>query len=131
MAKSPAPVRETASDADRPLRILVAEDSEDSRFLLETYLSEAGHFADFVGNGELAVEKFRSGTYDLVLMDVQMPVLDGYAATQQIRAWERERAERGDSARLAACDARVRVPARSAETAKQQRLRRDQAHQVR
>jgi PAS domain S-box-containing protein len=92
VAKSPAPVRETASDADRPLRILVAEDSEDSRFLLETYLSEAGHFADFVGNGELAVEKFRSGTYDLVLMDVQMPVLDGYAATRQIRAWERERA---------------------------------------
>jgi PAS domain S-box-containing protein len=91
-AASAAPVREAASDADRPLRILVAEDSEDSRFLLETYLKEAGHLLDFAGNGELAVEKFRSGSYDLVLMDVQMPVLDGYAATRQIRAWEREHA---------------------------------------
>jgi PAS domain S-box-containing protein len=92
VATSAAPMREAASDADRPLRILVAEDSEDSRFLLETYLKGAGHLADFAGNGELAVEKFRSGSYDLVLMDVQMPVLDGYGATRQIRAWERERA---------------------------------------
>jgi CheY-like chemotaxis protein len=92
VAASAAPVCESASDADRPLRILVAEDSEDSRFLLETYLKEAGHLADFAGNGELAVEKFRAGAYDLVLMDVQMPVLDGYTATRQIRAWEREHA---------------------------------------
>jgi PAS domain S-box-containing protein len=92
VATSEAPVREADSDADRPLRILVAEDSEDSRFLLETYLNEAGHLADFAGNGEIAVQKFCSGSYDLVLMDVQMPVLDGYAATRQIRAWERERA---------------------------------------
>jgi PAS domain S-box-containing protein len=92
VATTAAPVRETASDADRPLRILVAEDSEDSWFLLETYLHEAGHLADFAGNGELAVQKFCSGSYDLVLMDVQMPVLDGYGATRQIRAWEREHA---------------------------------------
>jgi len=86
---SAAPVQEAVSDASRPWRILVAEDSEDSRFLLETYLKEAGHLADFASNGELAVTKFRAGSYDLVLMDVQMPVLDGYAATRQIRAWER------------------------------------------
>jgi CheY-like chemotaxis protein/HPt (histidine-containing phosphotransfer) domain-containing protein len=92
VAASAARVQEAASDSHRPLRILVAEDSEDSRFLLETYLKESGHLADFAGNGDIAVEKFRAGAYDLVLMDVQMPVLDGYAATRQIRAWEREHA---------------------------------------
>ena len=74
----------------RALRILVAEDSEDTRFLLETYLRDSGHQVDFVDNGEAAMEKFRSGSYDLVLMDVQMPVLDGYSATRGIRAWEAE-----------------------------------------
>ena len=41
-------------------------------------------------NGEIAVQKFQSGQYDLVLMDLQMPILDGYLATEQIRKWERE-----------------------------------------
>jgi CheY-like chemotaxis protein len=74
----------------RSLRILVAEDSEDTRFVLEAYLRDSGHQVDFAENGEAAVEKFRSGPYDLVLMDVQMPLLDGYSATHRIRAWELE-----------------------------------------
>ena len=88
-----------AADADAPaggpgrtLRILVAEDAEESRLLLEAYLKLSGHQADFAENGAEAVEKFPSGRYDLVLMDLQMPVMDGYAATRQIRAWELERA---------------------------------------
>jgi CheY-like chemotaxis protein len=45
---------------------------------------------DIAENGAIAVEKFKAGKYDLVLMDVQMPVMDGYTATREIRTWERE-----------------------------------------
>lgn len=45
-----------------------------------------------VGNGLLTLEKVKSKPYDLVLLDIQMPVLDGYAATKAIRQWEQEQA---------------------------------------
>jgi CheY-like chemotaxis protein/HPt (histidine-containing phosphotransfer) domain-containing protein len=73
------------------LRLLLADDSEDNVFLIQSYLQYAGCSADVAENGEVAVRKFRSGHYDLVLMDLQMPVMDGYAATRRIREWERER----------------------------------------
>jgi PAS domain S-box-containing protein len=72
------------------LRLLVAEDSEDNVFLIQSYLRHSGCSIDVAENGQVAVQKFRSGQYDLVLMDLQMPVMDGYAATQRIREWERE-----------------------------------------
>ena len=72
------------------LRILVADDSEENRFLVGEYLKELGCHLDFVENGQAAVGKFCSGAYDLVLMDLQMPVMDGYAATRRIRGWEEE-----------------------------------------
>ena len=77
--------------AEQQRKILVAEDSHDIRFVIEAYLKNSGHQVEFAANGAIAVEKFRSGRYDLVLMDVQMPVLDGYAATRLMRAWEKER----------------------------------------
>jgi CheY-like chemotaxis protein/HPt (histidine-containing phosphotransfer) domain-containing protein len=76
--------------AQLSLRLLVADDSEDNVFLIESYLRHSGCSIDVAENGEIAVQKFRSGQYDLVLMDLQMPVMDGYVATQRIRKWERE-----------------------------------------
>jgi CheY-like chemotaxis protein len=72
------------------LRLLVADDSEDNVFLIQSYLRQSGCSIDVAENGEIAVQRFRSGQYDLVLMDLQMPVMDGYVATQEIRKWERE-----------------------------------------
>ena len=70
------------------LRILVADDSEENRFLVAEYLRDMGRM-DFAENGRIAVEKFCAEHYDLVLMDLQMPELDGYSATREVRDFER------------------------------------------
>jgi PAS domain S-box-containing protein len=74
----------------RSLHILVADDNEDNRMLFQSYIMKTPHQLDLAENGAVAVEKFQSDTYDLVFMDVQMPVMDGYRATAMIRQWERE-----------------------------------------
>jgi CheY-like chemotaxis protein len=81
---------DAVSDGSPPLRILLAEDSPDNVLLIQSYLKASGWRADVAGNGEIAVRTFIAGTYDLVLMDVQMPVMDGYAAARKIREWEAE-----------------------------------------
>jgi len=72
--------------ARRSLRILLADDSEENRFLIRGYLKDSGCIVDEVDNGRHAVEQFKQGAYDIVLMDAEMPVLDGYSATREIRA---------------------------------------------
>ena len=69
--------------------ILLVEDNELNREIAQEILREYGFWVDPAENGAVAVEKIRTaapGSYDLVLMDVQMPVMDGYTATRQIRA---------------------------------------------
>jgi len=81
---------EPAAVSPTSLRILVVDDSEDSRFLVAESLSKLGCQLDYAENGQIAFDKFAAGAYDLVLMDLQMPAMDGYAATQRIRRWEEE-----------------------------------------
>ncbi|MDO9356174.1 MAG: ATP-binding protein, partial [Solirubrobacteraceae bacterium] len=66
-------------------RVLVAEDGADNQRLLGSYLRRAGVEFDIVGNGRLAVEHALAHEYALVLMDIQMPVMDGIAATETLR----------------------------------------------
>jgi two-component system sensor histidine kinase/response regulator len=72
-----------------PMKILLVEDTEDNRLLIEAFLKKSSVEIDEAENGKIAFEKFKKNVYDLVLMDMQMPVMDGYTATKKIRAWEK------------------------------------------
>jgi PAS domain S-box-containing protein len=78
------------SSGREPLRLLLVEDVEDNRDVITLFLKGTPYQVDMAENGALGLEKFRACTYDLVLMDIQMPVMDGYQATAAIRRWERE-----------------------------------------
>ena len=78
------PNREKAASATRT-RVLVAEDNEINQRIALRILEKSGFAADVVGNGRLALEALKRGHYDLVLMDVQMPEMDGFEATAAIR----------------------------------------------
>jgi CheY-like chemotaxis protein len=71
-----------------PWKVLLCEDSPDNAYLVKAYLEGAPYEIEHVTDGAAGVDRFKSGIFDLVLMDLQMPVLDGYAATRQIRQWE-------------------------------------------
>jgi len=70
------------------IRVLAAEDNTVNQLVLKTLLHQVGIDPTVVGNGRLAVEAWESGEWDLILMDVQMPEMDGVAATRAIRAAE-------------------------------------------
>jgi CheY-like chemotaxis protein len=72
------------------LCILVAEDNQINRLVVQAQLSKLGHRAEVVVDGFEAVKKATAGDYDLVLMDCEMPGMDGYEATRLIRQARRD-----------------------------------------
>ncbi|MBV9156966.1 MAG: response regulator [Acidobacteriaceae bacterium] len=70
--------------------ILIVDDFEPTRFLLKAYLQNQGFVLHFASNGEEAIEKVTTRPYDLILLDIEMPKMDGYETASRIRAWEQE-----------------------------------------
>jgi CheY-like chemotaxis protein len=70
------------------LRLLVAESHQDERELIGLQLAELGHTVDFADSGAAAVKQFRSQSYDLVIVDVALGVVDGVSTARTIRSWE-------------------------------------------
>jgi len=83
--------RNEEEGAGAPLRVLVVEDDIDNRELVKAYLEPTPHVVNYVENGQEAINMYLKKQYDVVLMDVQMPVMDGHKATSEIRRIEAEK----------------------------------------
>jgi signal transduction histidine kinase/ActR/RegA family two-component response regulator len=107
------------------LRLLIADDASDNRLLLRAYLKDKAYAVTFVTDGKQAVDAFQSAQFDLILMDIEMPVMSGLTATSAIRAIERDQGRSRtaivsltanalgsdiDAARDAGCDGHLSKP---------------------
>ncbi len=84
------PIRQRPTPTTSEARILLAEDNEINQLVAREILMRAGYACDVVFNGRQAVEAVRTRQYDLILMDCQMPELDGFGATDEIRREEED-----------------------------------------
>jgi two-component system, sensor histidine kinase and response regulator len=99
---SPAAQRRAGADKDevpaspqgRPLRILVAEDNELNQQVVRHLLGRAGHHVEIAGNGRVALDTLERGAFDLLLLDVHMPELDGFEVIQALRQREQGTGQR-------------------------------------
>jgi PAS domain S-box-containing protein len=83
------PAQAVQTSEVRPLRILLTDDNEDNRLIVVSYLKKLPHVVTQAANGKKALELFSAGQFDLVLMDLHMPVMDGLTAVQAMRELER------------------------------------------
>ena len=89
LAKAVAAVEETKMEvrvSTKPLRILLAEDNETNRIIISEMLAHMGHKVETAENGKIALEVAQAHPFDVILMDMQMPVMDGEEAMQLLRA---------------------------------------------
>ncbi len=114
-----------SSEAVGGMKILVADDSPDNRELIEIYLKDTLHALTFAEDGQEALQQFETQRFDLVFMDIQMPLMDGLTATRAMRRLEEDRKlaatpivalsanarpEDVEMSRMAGCDAHLSKP---------------------
>lgn len=81
---------EQNTNTSEKLRVLLAEDNKINQKIVQIMVEKLGHDLVIAGDGSAAVEYYRNSAFDLIFMDIHMPVMDGIAATKKIREIEKE-----------------------------------------